>query len=378
MKIKILQEKLQQAISQVEKISGKDTTLPILSNVLLKAEKNSLTLIASNLETGISWKMLSKVEEDGSAAVPAQMFSGLINSLPGGTVDIQTKDNSIFILNDRRKSNLNSLPADEFPVLPVNTDSDFLTVRADLFCQAISCVAGFAGSSSIKPEITGVYVSFLGDVIKVVATDSFRLGEKIIQVSRNGKQFDNNSVIVPVKAAREIVSVFGDKQKNIKIYITNNQITLDLTDEGDADSPKIQFTTRLIEGDFPDYQTIIPVSYSANAVFSKKEMLSQLKPAGIFSGKNNEINIKVSPQKLIMGIYSQTTDMGAYESELKLKNASGKDISIVFNNRFLADGLSVIKEDDCVFDFSGEDSPSVLKSTKDSDFIYILMPIKKY
>lgn len=378
MKLKILQEKLQQAVSQVEKISAKDTTLPILNNILLKAQKNSLTLTASNLETSVSWKMLSKNEEDGDIAVSAQTFSRLINSFPGGVVEIQTQNNLISIINDGRKSKINGLPVDEFPIFPENNNDNFLVIRADIFCRALSCVSGFVGASSIKPEITGVYVVFSGEDIKIVATDSFRLGEKTISIQKNNKLSQKYSIIIPIKAVKEIVSIFGDKKKNLEIYINDNQITIVLSDDGDADSPKINFTSRLIEGVFPDYQAIIPESYSANAVFSKKELLNQLKPAGIFAGKNNEISIKIIKDNPIMEIYSQTMDLGAYESGLKLENIPKKNISIIFNNRFLVEGLLAATGDNCVFDFSGDDSPSVLRSVDDSSFMYILMPIKKY
>lgn len=378
MKTKTLQEKLQSALSQVEKLTGKDVTLPILSNILLKAEKNSLTAIATNLETGISWKLLSKTEEEGSIVLPAQTFSNLIGSFPGGSVMIETQGLSITVINDRRKSNLNGLAADEFPLLPVSTEGELLTIRADALCQALAQVVNFTSSSSIKPEITGVYVVFTKDGVKVVATDSFRLGEKIVSGLKQQTLSNDRAIIIPLRAAKEIISIFGDKQKNINIYFTNNQITIDLSQEDDADQPHIQFVSRLIEGEFPDYQAIIPCSYAANITFSKKELLNHLKSAGLFAGKNNEVNIKVDEKNGVMAISSQSADLGGYDSEMKLENVSGKNVSITFNCRFLAEGLNSIKNDKCIFEFSSDDGPGVLKPADDQSFIYILMPIKKY
>jgi DNA polymerase-3 subunit beta len=378
MKTKILQEKLQLAINQVEKITGKDATLPILGNILLKAENNSLTALATNLETGILWKILSKTEENGDVAIPAQTFSSLVGSLPGGVVNIETQGNSISITSERRRSNLNGLPADEFPIIPINTEGEYLTIRADLLCQALSQVVNFTGTSSIKPEITGVYAMFLKDCIKIVATDSFRLGEKTISITKHNTLSKDYSIIIPLRAVREIISIFGDKQKNINIYFINNQITIDFLVDDDIDQPRIQFISRLIEGEFPDYQAIIPAAYTANIVFSKKELLNHLKSAGLFSGKNNEVGVKISGKDLLMEISSQSADLGKYESELKLESASGKDVSIVFNCRFLIEGLNAIKNDKCIFEFSADDGPGVLKPADDQSFIYILMPIKKY
>ena len=378
MKTKTLQEKLQLALSQVEKITGKDVTLPILSNILLKAEKNSLTAIATNLETGVSWKLLSKTEEDGSVVLPAQTFSSLIGSFPGGSVGIETKGGAVTITNDRRKSNLNGLGAEEFPVLPVNTEGDYLTIKADLLCQGLAQVASFASTSSVKPEITGVYIVFLKDGIKMVATDSFRLGEKTIPNVKNQTSLAGRSVIMPLRAAREIISIFSGNQKNINIFLTNNQITIDLGAQEDADQPQIQFVSRLIEGEFPDYQVIIPSTFITSVVFSKKELLNHLKSANLFSGKNNEVNISIDQKGALMMVSSQSADLGGYSSELKLEGATGKDIAITFSCRFLVEGLNSIKNDKCIFDFSSDDGPGLLKPSDDQSFIYILMPIKKY
>jgi DNA polymerase III subunit beta len=378
MKTKTLQEKLQLSLSQVEKITGKDVTLPILNNILLKADKNSLTAIATNLETGISWKLLSKTEEEGSIVLPAQTFSSLIRSLPGGSVVIETQGNSVTVINDRRKSNLNGLSADEFPALPVNIEGEFIMIRADILCQALSQVVNFTSVSSVKPEIAGVYMVFTKDGVKIVATDSFRLGEKKITGQKNQTLINDHSIILPLRAAKEIISIFGDKQKNISIFFTNNQITIDLPQSDDADQPHIQFISRLIEGEFPDYQAIIPASYAANVVFSKKELLNHLKSAGLFAGKNNEINMKLDEKNAIMEISSKSADLGGYDSEMKPENVSGKNISITFNCRFLEDGLNSIKSDKCIFEFSSDDGPVVLKPSEDQSFIYILMPIKKY
>ena len=378
MKLKILQEKLNQALAQTEKITGKDATLPILSNVLLKAEKNALTVVATNLETGVSWKLLSKIEEDGAIALPAQMFAGLIGSFPGGLVNIETNETAVLITGDRRKSNIKGLSADEFPVLPLNTDGERLIMRADVFCQALSQVVNFTSVSSVKPEITGVYLSFKEDNIKIVATDSFRLGEKTVSMPKNNQLINKYLIIIPLRAAREIISIFGDKQKNINIFLTTNQIVVDMTDDDDQSQPQIQFVGRLIDGEFPDYQAIIPSSYAANIVFSKKELLNHLKSAGLFAGKSGEINIKISQKDSTLAISSQSADLGEYESEMKLDKVAGSDVAITFNCRFLLEGLNSIKGDVCEFGFSSDDGPGVLKLADDPGFIYILMPIKKY
>jgi len=378
MKFKILREKIKQAVSVAEKITGKDTSLAILGNIMLKAEDNCLSVIATNLETGIIWDLLAKTETAGSAVLSAGIFSGLISSLPGSTLLIDKKNDTISVIDGKTKSNLIGLPPEEFPTPPVIDGGDYFTVRADVFCRALAQVAGFSGTSSVKPEINGVCVVINGDNIKIVATDSFRLGEKKISVAGKSGLSKEYSIILPARAVREIIMVFGGIQKNIIIYLSDNQIMVDFSDDEGGDRSRIRFTSRLIDGEFPDYQAIIPDSHSAQIGFLKKEILSQLKPAQIFSGKNSEITVDVSIKDKTAKIASRATEFGGYEGEMELIAADGKDLSIVFNNRFLIDGLSAITGDECFFGFSGDDGPALLRTKNEDDFIYIIMPIKKY
>lgn len=378
MKIKILREKIKQAVNIAEKITGKDSSLAILGNIMLKAEDNRLSIIATNLETGIIWDLLAKTEAAGSAVLPAGIFSGLISSLPGSTLLIDKKNDTVSVVDGKTKSNLISLPPEEFPTLPVIDGGDYFTIRADIFCQALAQVAGFSGTSSVKPEINGVYMGINDDNIKIVATDSFRLGEKKILTAGKSELSKKYSIILPARAVREIVAVFSGIQKNVIIYLSDNQIMIDFSDDAGGDRSRIRFISRLIDGEFPDYQAIIPDSHSAQISFSKKEILFQLKPAQIFSGKNSEITMDVSVKDKIAKIASRAADFGGYEGEMELIAADGKDLSIIFNNRFLIDGLSALAADECFFGFSEDDGPALLRSKNEDDFIYIIMPIKKY
>ena len=378
MKIKILREKIKQAVSVAEKITGKDASLSILGNIMLKAEDNCLSVIATNLETGIIWDLLAKTETAGSAVLPAQIFSSLISSLPGSTLLINKENDNVSVIDGKTKSNLISLSPEEFPTLPVIDGGDYFNVRADIFCQALAQVAGFSGASSVKPEINGVCMVIEDDNIKIVATDSFRLGEKKISAAGKGVLSKKYSIILPARAVREIITVFGGFSKNITVYLSDNQIMIDFSDDEGGDRLRIRFMSRLIDGEFPDYQAIVPESHTTQIGFSKKEILFQLKPAQIFSGKNSEITVEVLVKAKIAKIASRAADFGGYEGEMELPAAEGKDLAIVFNNRFLIDGLSAIAGDECFFGFSGDDGPALLRSKNGDDFIYIIMPIKKY
>lgn len=377
MKTKILQEKLNECLLNIERVVGKDTTLPILSNILIKTEKNFLTLSATNLETGVVWRILSKNERDGSIALPAQTFANFINSLPNKSIEITVDGLSATISCEGRKSVFKGLATDEFPVLPINTESESLTMNGKIFCESLSKVIGFTSLSSIKPEIAGVYVDILKEFIKIVATDSFRLGEKTLKLPSTEKAIQNTrAIIIPQRAVREIIALFGSYDKDIKIYFAPNQITIELIME-EIQQPKIQFVTQLIEGEFPDYEAIIPTKSSLSAVFSRKEFIDHIKSASLFASKTNEVELKISVKKGIIIIYGQSADLGEYEGEMKVDSIEGEETAVSFNCKFLLDGLSVLDGDQCVLELSGNDGPGLLKASQKPDFIYIVMPIKR-
>jgi DNA polymerase-3 subunit beta len=249
-------------------------------------------------------------------------------------------------------------------------------MRCGVFCEILAQVANFTSVSSIKPEITGVYLVFKKDQIKAVATDGFRLGEKTVNFTKKQELSKDYSLILPQRAVKEIIGIFSGLEKNIKIYFSPNQITIEAVFD-DMDLPQIQYVSRLIEGEFPNYEEIIPKEYKTNTVISRKEFLNNIKSASLFSGKINEVNLRVAVEESIVEIFSQTTDIGECQSEIKLLKVKGADLKISFNHKFLIDGLNSIKSDLCDFDFSGDDSAGVLRPDGDPTFLYILMPIKK-
>jgi len=169
---------------------------------------------------------------------------------------------------------------------------------------------------------------------------------------------------------REVISIFNVGQTNINIYFSTNQITLELEDENIGS--RIQFMSRLIEGEFPDYKSIIPTTYTATISFSKKELLNHLKSAAIFAGKGNEITFNLKQKENLLKITSQSEELGDYESEFKIEDNTGDNINITFNYRFLTEGLASIKDDKCVLNFSSDDGPGLLKIKRKFGFyLYI-------
>lgn len=374
MKITILQEKLKEGFGIVERVTSKSLTLPILNNVLVQAKKNFLNLAATDLEIGINWWTLAKVEEEGSVVIPSQSVLSLVNLFPNKPVGIFSKDSAVNIECEKHKSSLRGLNAEDFPIIPTISEGETLKVSAASLCEGLSQVVNIPALSTTKPEISGIYFVFQGNTIKMVATDSFRLGEKTLTLKKGREKEGALSFVLPQRAAKEIINIFS-KEKEIKIYFSPNQILFESLME-ETEAPKIRFISRLIEGEFPNYEAIIPRKQETQAVLGRKEFLNEIKSASIFSGKTNEVKLAIDPEKKQIEISGQSQDFGEYHSELSAK-IRGKKIEIAFNYRFLTEGILATDNKEVVLELTSEEGAAALKQIEDPSYIYILMPIKK-
>jgi DNA polymerase-3 subunit beta len=374
MKLTILQEKLKEGLKVVTKASFKSLSLPILNNILLQTEKNFINLSATDLEVGVKWWSLSKIEKEGKIAIPTQIFSNFINSLPNKKVNLELDKLDLDIECENYKTQLKCYSADDFPIIPQITEGEVISIDSDVFCQGLSQVVGIASPSNTRPEISGIYMIFENDSIKMVATDSFRLGEKTLPVEKV-KLRQQYALILPQKAAKEIINIFGEKKEELRIYLTPNQILFETLMSEVASHPQVHLISRLIDGEYPNYQEIIPDKHKVKIVVNKEELLNQIKTASIFSGKVNEIKLKVNPEDQKVTILSKSPDLGDYTSFFSAK-IEGKEITASFNYRFILEGLLNIKTSQVEIELSGEEGPGVLKPVGDKTYLYIVMPIK--
>lgn len=374
MKLKILKSKLREGLNIVERIAAKSLTLPILNNVLIKAEKNFLNLSTTDLEIGIKWWNLAKIEREGVITIPARVFSNFIGLLEEKPVNLEVKNHTLVIETEKYQTKIKGFDPEEFPIIPKITEGESISIDNILFCQGLNQVVQIPILSSARPEISGVYLCFHKDLVKIVATDSFRLGEKKLFFEKNLPLLQEYSLILPQKAAKEIVNIFGEQKGELKIYFSTNQILFELPMEETA-HPKIQLISKLIEGEYPNYQAIFPKESETKIVLGKNEFLNQLRAASLFASKMNEVRLKTNRKKEKVEIFSQNPELGEYHSSL-LGKISGKESEVSFNWRFLIDGLSNIKSSEVALELNGEEGPAVLKPVADASYVYLVMPVK--
>jgi len=373
MQTTILRENLKEGLAIIERVVGRSISLPALQNVLLSVEKNSIKLSATDLQIGVTYQVVGTGKEDGQIAFPPKLLSSLVALLPEKQITLKTEERVLLVESGNYHASIKTFETEEFPIIPLpKGDEPFVELEAGVFCGGINQVVGMTGQSQAKPEISGVFFIFGKEEGKIVATDTFRLAEKKLTFQKPNQ--NEQSFILPQKAAREVVSIFGEKKGKMKVLFSSTQIVFDYIDEK-APSPHIQMVSRLIEGEYPNYEAVMPSKYKTKVVLSKSTFGEHIKAASIFSGKTSEVRLKVSSARKGVEMFAQNAEAGENKSFFE-GEVTGEDVEAAFNWRFLSEGIAQIKGETIEFELSGEDGPAVLRSSDQEGYVYVIMPIK--
>jgi DNA polymerase-3 subunit beta len=378
MKIISLQENLKKGISVVSHITSKNINLPILNNILIKASEEGIDLIATNLEIGIIHNVRGKIEKPGEITVDDKIINEYINFLPQEKISFEVKNEEIKIECNNYKTKIKGESAKEFPLLPELEEANILTVSLIEFKKALSQIVFAVSKSESRIELSGVLFDIKDKKLSIVATDSYRLAEKIIEINieKNKNLEELDKIIVPAKTAQEVLRIVSNlsddlnsSEKNIKLYINENQIVFELDDS--------KIISRLISGQYPDYKQIIPNKKETEIIVSRQEIVRAIKASSIFSKNGiNDINININSEKKTITISSLSSQTG--ESIINLNGEiKGKDNDITLNYKYLLDGLNNINSDNVVINIVDANTPCVIKSEDKDTYLYIVMPIKQ-
>ncbi|MDO8601913.1 MAG: DNA polymerase III subunit beta [bacterium] len=368
MKIIILKENLKQALSSVEKGIIENNNLPILKNVLLKADK-SFIVSATNLEIGVTYNAAAKINAPGNITVPFGPLYSIIQNSDSERINLIAEGNTLLIKTDNYEAKMQGVSAEEFPIIPtIEQKEGFISVEAGVLKDAVTQVAGAAQISELKPELSGILFDFQVSVLKLVATDSYRLAEKTL-LNNSFKTTLNKGIkiIIPLKTISEVLRIFAS-DKAINIYIDTHQILFT--------NNTVSLISRLIDGQYPDYAAIIPQKIGTELVMERENLLSALKLVGGFAGKAADVKLRSKNETKVLEVYSANQYIGENNYLVPVKRTGDGFGEISFNSRYLLDGVRVMDGDSLSLGISGLNKPAILKVAGDTSFFYIVMPLE--
>ncbi len=366
MKLESLKDKLLNAVSKAEKITGKNLTLPVLNNLLLKTKEGVLKVIATNLDLGIEITVPVNIVEEGEVVVPGGILNSLISGdFKSSKINLETKGENLTVLTESNSTIIKTQPNDDFPTIPRLKDENSFMINSKKLIKGLKSVWYSSSTSNIKPELSSVLVYPDSKNLIFVATDSFRLAEIKIEID---SVVDFEQILIPFKNIPDIIRIFDDIDDDIKVYLTKNQIAFEYGG--------IYLTSRIIDGTFPDYKQLIPKDFTTDVTVLKDDLINSLKVSNIFADKFNKITFKINPKEKVFQMTSKNSDVG--ENITKVDGVlNGEEVEISFNQKYIMDCFQSIDSDSLVLRFNGLNKPLVIKSVPDNQFTYLVMPMNK-
>lgn len=368
MKIELNFQKLKDSILMIDRIAGKHLTLPVLSCILIEVKNNLAVFKATNLDIGIEVAVPVKSDEDGVIAVPSHVISSFVSQISGDNhmVVLETVSGNLHIKTSKSKGVIKTVTPDDFPSIPHVVDGQKFIIPADMFVKGLKSVWYSSSVSSIKPELSSVYVYMDGDNLVFVATDSFRLAEKRVKPPVSAKLSD---ILIPFKNIPDIMRILENIGDNAEVEISKNLISFNARD--------IYLVSRLIDGVFPDYRQIIPKGYSTEAIMLKQDLMNALKISNIFSDKFNQVHITADPKGKIFEIQTKNSDVGENKTAVDAA-LTGDTVEINFNFKYIVDCFQSIDADSVSLQLSGMNRPMVIRPVSgDQSFMYLAMPMNR-
>lgn len=366
MKLTILQQDLLPALSSVSRSCGVRSTLPVLANVLLSAQGNSIKLSATNLEVGVIKVIGAKVLTEGEITIPSKTFLDIITSLEG-EITLEAQEATLKISANKFSATLSGILPSEFPAIPLSSEAS-LFIDAQVLLKSLPRISFAAATDEGRPILTGILTELKNNSLEFVATDGFRLAHQKSKIESS----DSSSLqaLIPKRTFEELVRLISEEEGLEKVGISTsenqNQIIFSLN--------KTQLSSRLIEGQFPAWEKIIPTHSENRTIIERTELLKALKLASVFAKDSSNI-VKLTSKDNTLTLSSEAKELGEQETQIEAQ-VEGGEIVIAFNNKFLSDALSAADSSQIIIEFSGNLSAALIKPIGEEGLEYIVMPVR--
>jgi len=368
-KLSVMQENLARGLQVVSRAVSARSTLPVLNNVLLRTEDGGLKLTATNLEIGMTYWVPGKVDTGGATTVPARLLADVVAGLPPSErveLELQAQD-TLHIQAGRFETRVKGIDAEEFPAIPAAGERPTTRIPQGILRRSLSEVTFAAATDEARPILTGVLARFEGDKLTLAAADNYRIAVKTLAVL---DPVEETSVVIPARSLHELARILTDADDPVDVVLSpsRNQILFHI--EG------IDLVSRLIDGQFPNYQQVLPKGFTTKATIDRDQLLAAVRLASLIASSSaNIVKLQVGKETAIGITVSAAADVGDNKSEVEAK-VEGDGTTIAFNARYLLDVLTNVDADQFSIELNGPLSPGVFRPVTDGQYVHVVMPVK--
>lgn len=377
MKFTIQRDLLISSLQNVMKAISPRTVIPILTGIKVEASHNGITLTGSNSDISIESFIPAEEEdkvnvehiEEGSIVLHAKYFPEIIRKLPEDIVSIEV-DSSLktVIRSGKAEFNLNGQDAEEYPLLPkIQTDDTFempVNVLKNMIKQTVFAVS----TMETRPILTGVNMRLANNRLHFVATDSHRLASREVEIQDAAVQFEN--VVVPGKSLHELNKILSDTDELIQISVTNNQIFFR--------TKNINFLSRLLDGNYPETDRLIPTQSKTKIKMKTKELLHTIDRASLLAKDEKNNVVRLSTEGNMIEISSNSPEIGNVVENISAISMEGEELKISFSSKYVMDALRAIEYDEITIDFTGAMRPFIIRPVEDDSILQLILPVRTF
>jgi len=377
MKFIIQKDYLVQSVQDVMKAITSRTTIPILTGIKIVANEEGVTLTGSDSDISIESFIpkeeneteIVDVKQSGSIVLQAKFFSEIVKKLPTSQVEIEVENLQTVIRSGKSEFNLNGLDSEEYPHLPELSEQNMFKIPADLLKNLIKQTVFAVSTSETRPVLTGVNWKVESNELICIATDSHRLALRKAKIEAGLEQSFN--IVIPGKSLNELNRILDDHDEAVEIVVTENQILFK--------TKHILFFSRLLEGNYPDTNRLIPNESKTDIVVNSKEFLQSIDRASLLAreGRNNVVKFSTISENVVE-ISSFTPEIGKVVEELVSESITGEDLKISFSAKYMMDALKVLEGTEVRISFTGAMRPFVIHPMNDNSTLQLILPVRTY
>ncbi len=362
MDISLEKSSLLKIIQNTQRAISNKSSLPVLNGIYLESSNNIISAYSTDLEISIKDKAECLTRNEGKVVVYGNLLVDLVKNLDDGKIDLffNDKENKLNIKTAKSKFSLNTLPVEDFPPFPDVNQKNVIKIKNNDLLGAIRQVVISSSRDETRPVLSGVLFEIGEESIKVVATDSYRLSLKEI-ISK--QEQNSSSLIIPRRAVEELNKIISKDTVSRMIY-SDNQVSFE--SEGTV------FVSRLIGGQYPNYQQLFPKEFQVEATIKRDELLQSAKRMALLS-PTTPIVLQISEGKIVTS--NKSADVGSGQEEISVSGKT-KEMEVAFNCRYLIDGLNAINEENIILQLVDSFQPGLIKSVEDKNYLYLIMPIR--